>query len=246
MLSIALLVITLIATAAAFVKLPWTYQAESNVVLIPSQTSAIATGGGNPYLAFTESLNQIGDVIRYEVTDMRESQALQAQGYTSAYTITDAANTSAPVLLVTVTGDNKTDVEHTLAGVTQKITTQLATQQSGVRPTSQVRDEVISYTTEPTRLTSKKARPLLIVLVIGLLLTYAIPLIVDAIQANRRGDKDNRVREIPQNSSANPPAEKQNWAQTGIGSSSEASEFGWFPNGTSDVQRDEHTVRRKY
>lgn len=184
-LTTTLLILSLIAAAAAFVKVPWTYKSTADVMFLPSRNLA-KTYGGNPYLAFNSTINETADIIRYEATDTRAAQALTDAGYTQAYTITDALDTSAPVLLVTVTGSSAGAVEYTLTGVVHEVSTLLASQQSSFSPANQIRDTVIASNPQANRLTSKKARPLFVVLAIGLVFTVAIPVLVDAAVERRR------------------------------------------------------------
>jgi hypothetical protein len=247
-LSIGLLVFTLLIVAAAFVKLPWTYQAESDVVLIPSQVAGVKNGFGNPYLAYDGSLNEVGDVIGYEVTDMEEKQNLKSQGDSSGYTITDAANTSAPILVVQVAGNNATNVLNTLRAVTDQINTKLAAMQSQLGSSNRIQDQTISYTNNATRMTSKKFRPLLMVVVVALMLSGLIVLAVDAMQAGRRRDK----RAEPSRSSAPESAAQQEHPspvmQESHGSTRDGSlwggnDFERMPNGTGATRAGEYTAR---
>ena len=183
-----LLVLTFAATAGALFKLPWTYQAQSNVVFLASSNIS-KPYGGNPYMAFNSTLNQTADVVRYEVSDLRTAMALAARGYTSSYTIIDAVDTSGPILLITATGSNKASVEHTLNGVTQQIDIDLRQQQAGISSVNTIHDMVITFSPEAHRLTSKKSRPLSVVFGIGIALTIGIPMLVDAIMLRRRRDK---------------------------------------------------------
>ena len=185
-LTTALLILTLIATAAALVKLPWTYESTGDVVFLPSKNLAKAYGD-NPYLAFSSTIREMADVIRYEATDMDAAQSLVTAGYAQPYTITDAVDTSAPILLITVTGSNAGAFEHTLTGVVNEISALLASRQSSIMPVNQIHDNVIASTPQAIRVTSKKARPLLVVLAVGLLFTVAIPVLVDAITERGRG-----------------------------------------------------------
>jgi hypothetical protein len=180
-----LFVFTLAATAAALVKLPWTYSAQSSVVFLASDLAS-KPYGGNPYLAFGSTLNQTADVIRYEVSDQRTALALAAGGYPDSYTVVDAVDTAGPILQVTVTGSNPATVEHTLSGVTQQIASLLGQQQSGINRFDQIREQVLTFAVEPSRLTSKKSRPLSVVFGIGIVFTIAIPLIVDAALLRRK------------------------------------------------------------
>jgi hypothetical protein len=183
-LTTALLILTLIATAAALVKLPWSYHATAGVMLLPSNNLA-RSYGGNPFLAFNPTINETADVLRYEATDMRTAQVLATAGYTQGYTITDAIGTSAPILLIAVTGSNAGAVEHTLTGVVNKISTLLASQQSSFSPFNKIHDMVITSDPEASRVTSKKARPLVLVFAAGLLFTVAVPVLVDAAEGRR-------------------------------------------------------------
>jgi len=190
-LTTAFLILTLIATAAALIKLPWSYNATADVMLLPSHNLAKAYGG-NPFLAFNPTINETADVIRYEATDLRTAQALAAAGYTQGYIIKDAIDTSAPILLITVTGSNAGAVQVTLTGVVKEISTLLARQQSNYSPANRIRDIVIASNPQPSRVTSKKARPLLVVFAVGLLFTVAIPVLVDAVAERRRSGASSR------------------------------------------------------
>jgi hypothetical protein len=192
-LTCALLVLTLVGAAGALVKLPWTYQSTGNVVFLVSKNSA-KTFGGNPYLGFNAALNQTADVVRYEVMDVNTANHLASQGYSSSYLITDAIDTAGPVLLVTVTGHDKTGVEHTLYGVLNEISVKLSSVQLGLAPDNKIRDLVLSTTPQAKKLVSKKARPLLEVVGLGFIFTVAIPLVVDAVRTRRSGRKSARRR----------------------------------------------------
>ena len=181
----ALLILTLIATATAVIKLPWSYSATADVMLLPSHNLA-KTYGGNPFLAFNSTINETADVIRYEATDLHTAQVLAAAGYTQGYTIKDAIDTSAPILMITVTGSSTGAVEHTLTGVVNEISTLLASQQSSFSLVDHIHAMEIASDPQASRVMSKKARPVLVVFAVGLLLTAAIPALVDAVAERRR------------------------------------------------------------
>jgi len=183
-----LLLLTLAASAAAVVKLPWTYQSQAMTVLLASKNAA-KSAGNNPYLAFDQSLTLTADVVRREVMDPRTALALHAQGYPALYQVAAASDTSGPVLLITVTGGNKTVVEHTLYGVTAEVDAKLATLQAGIAPHDQIRSLLVSLTPQATLSAGKKARPLVVVFGLGLALTFAIPQVVDAQVTRRRTRK---------------------------------------------------------
>ena len=104
------------------------------------------------------------------------------------YTVTDAPDTTGPVLLVTVTGSARAPVESTLVAVTNDLHNQLSHLQSGITPANQIRIETLSVAAVPSLSLSKLARPLAVVVIFGLLFTFAVPLIVDS-RSNRRKAK---------------------------------------------------------
>ncbi|SRR6266566_75446 len=191
-----LLLLTLAATAAAVVKLPWTYQSQAMTVLLASKNAA-KSAGNNPYLAFDQSLTLTADVVRREVMDPRTALALKTRGYPALYQVAAASDTSGPVLLITVTGGNKTVVEHTLYGVTAEVDAKLASLQAGIAPQNQIRSLLVSLTPKATLSAGKKARPLVVVLALGLAFTFAIPQIVDAQATRRRTRKRRRAGGLP-------------------------------------------------
>ena len=180
-----LLLLTLAGAVGTVVKLPWTYQSQGMTALL-SSPSASKLSGGNPYLAFNESLSYTADLVRREVMDPRTALALSARGYTGTYLVIDAVDTSGPVLVTTVTGSNKNTVENTLHGVMAELNTKLVDLQAGISSYNQITSVVVSMAPNATRSTSKKARPLVVVLAVGLMFTFAIPQIVDARAIRRR------------------------------------------------------------
>jgi len=187
-----LLLLTVAAALAAWVKIPGPYQAESMIVLYPSQ-QASKLNGDNPLMSFGGSLNVAGDIVLREVSAPSYAAQLAAHGYTSSFTIADDPNTTGPILDVTVTGSNQSQVEQTLTGVTAAVKNQLAAIQQNYKPANRITSQVVS--TQPTAklLVSKKARTIVIVLGLGLILTFVIPQVVDAEIAKRRGARGQRV-----------------------------------------------------
>ena len=125
LLTSALLLAALGATLVAGLKLPRTYQAQSFVSLLASRQSS-QQSGGNPYLAFSGSLNATADALVYELMDPRTVQLLAGEGYASSYTVTYDQSSPAPIIQVTVTGSNISEVERTLDGINNETSTLLA------------------------------------------------------------------------------------------------------------------------
>jgi len=187
-LTCAMLVVVFVALVGAGLKLPRTYQAQSAVVLLASKNST-KTSGDNPYLSFFPSLTLTADVLRRVEMGSSASNALAAEGHTAKYTVTDAPDTSGPVLLVAVTGSTRATVEGTLVAVTNDLSNQLSQLQNGVTPPNRIRLETLSVTAVPSLSLSKMARPLAVVVIFGLLFTLAVPLIVDSRSNRRRAKK---------------------------------------------------------
>jgi hypothetical protein len=181
-----LLLLTLAGTAAAAVKLPWAYQAVGTTVLLNSK-NASAASLGNPLLAFEASLSSAAEVLSLALMSPHTAQALHARGYYAAYSVAISSVTGGPILQVTVTGSNKTSVENTLHGVMNEVGTQLLDLQPGVAQRNLIRALPLSQAAEPSRSTSKKAKPIVAVLGLGLVLTFAIPQIFDGLASRGQG-----------------------------------------------------------
>ena len=190
-LTLVLLLLTLFAVYQANKKFSGPYQAESVIVLLPSQKAA-EPNGRNPYLSFDSSINVAGDIVLRQVMDPHMVANLAAKGYSSSYEIVDDPNTAAPMLDVTVTGGDKAQVESTLVAVTRTFQSRLDSLQQSLKPINRVTSMVIFKDPVAKLELSKKARVLVVFLVIGLVLTCAIPLMVDAEITRRRGRRGSR------------------------------------------------------
>jgi hypothetical protein len=227
----SLLVLTLVATAYGLVKLPTSYQSISSVVFLAPKNMA-KVYGGNPYLAFSATLNETADVVRYETNDSRTVALLASRGYAASYLVTDATDTAGPVLIVTVTGKNKAMVEHTLSGVTSEISAKLDVLQTNITPGNRIHSLLITFD-QPTSLTSKKARPLSVVAGGGIALTISMTLIVDAIAVRRR-----RTGKVPPSrDEAMPPKRSARISERSAREASPAKADRWAPMpGADDIR----------
>jgi len=194
-LTTSLLLLTLLGTAVIWVKKPGPYQAESMVVLIPSHQSSLLNGN-NPYLSFGGSENIAGDIVLRQMMAPQAVTALAAQGYGESYEIVDDPATTGPILDITVTGSNQSAVESTLQGVTAATQAKLTALQAYLKPTDRITSMVASRDPSAHLLVSKKARLVVLVLGLGLILTYAIPQVVDA-EINRRRSRRGGRRATP-------------------------------------------------
>ena len=182
-----LVLLTLVAAVGAWVKTSGPYQSQSQVVFLASQ-QASKLNGNNPYLSFQDSLNMTGDIVRQGVMDPRVVAALAAKGFKDSYLVQDDPLSAGPVLDIIATGPTKAGVMATQAAVTADVQSQLQQLQSDVLPKNQITSQVISSSLQPTLLITKKARPVVAVLILGVLLILVIPQLVEAVQ-NRFGSR---------------------------------------------------------
>jgi hypothetical protein len=207
------LLLLTVATSAALAARPGPYQAESQVVLLPSAQSS-KPAGGNPYLSFNDSETLTADLLRRQLTAPPLVQSLGNDGYGESYQVVDDPLTAGPVLDITVTGGSKASVEHTLAGVTNEAGTQLRLMQGRVAPIDQMTVKTVSYAPDPSLLVTRKARTPVVALAIGLLLSVAVPLTVDAAIAERREVGPSvRSRPSPARRAATTIAAAASWAR---------------------------------
>jgi len=188
-----LVLLTLVAAVGAWVKTSGPYQSESQVVFLASQ-QASKLNGNNPYLSFQDSLNMTGDIVARGVMDARVVAALAAKGYTDKYIVQDDPLAVGPVLDVIATGPTKAGVMATQAAVTADVQSQLLQLQSDILPKNQITSQVISSSLQPTLLVTKKARPVVAVLIVGILLILAIPMAVEAVQSGYRNRRKKSQR----------------------------------------------------
>lgn len=185
----ALLLLASMAGAAYLAAKPGPYQSVSMVTLLPSR-QASRPFGFNPYLSLNASLTLTSDLVRREVSDPREALALAKLGYSAPYVVADDPQTAGPVLDITVTGPDKAMVEHTLQGVTAEVQAKLSSMQAGVKPVDQIRSQVVSVQPKATLLVTKKLRIPIALFAVGLVITAAIPQLVETFWTARRARRE--------------------------------------------------------
>lgn len=205
-----LVLLALTGTGIGVLKMPRTYQAASTVVLLASRNSSKSTGGGNPYLSFSDSLSTTAGVVESEIMDPQTATNLKAQGYPCSYQVASQSTVSnttllpAPFLLVTVTGHSKTLVEHTLYGVTNQISVVLRGLQLGVSHNNRISLFTASFDPQATLSITSTARPLVIVFAMLVLLALGVPLVVDAWSVRRGAASRSANRTYPSVSTDEP------------------------------------------
>ncbi|MET9018393.1 hypothetical protein ABZV93_00270 [Actinopolymorpha sp. NPDC004070] len=186
MLTVPLLLLTIAGVAAGYVVLPWSYEAQSSVVLLASQFQS-KQAGGNPYLLFDSSLAVTAEVVGREVMAPGVAEQLKARKLTSEYEVARPLDSTGPVLSIVVTGSDRANVRATQAAVNELVVQRLAQIQSeqGVDSHARIRITDVS-TAPPTRQARGKLRTLAMALFAGLVTTIVTPLSVEAMAARRR------------------------------------------------------------
>lgn len=202
-----LLVLLAVGAAAALATKPGPYVAQSQVVLLPSQHVS-EPAGGNPYLSFGDSDTLTADLVRREVTAPNTAERLAAEGYTGSYTVVDDPSVVGPVLDVSVTGNSKAAVEHTIQGVTTAIGTTLAGMQTGLASADQITSRVVFIDPNAKLSLGKKARTVVVVLGIGVIFAIALPQAVDAAISRRRWRSLDAIQSPPSPTSRPSPASR--------------------------------------
>jgi len=180
-----LVLLTLVGAMQAWVKIQGPYQSESSVVFLASD-QASAPDGHNPYMAFDATLATTADIVRRQVLDPRVVAALAAHGFKDTYDIENDPLGIGPVLDITATGHTKAGVMATQVAVTAEVQDELQQLQTDLLPKNQITSMVVTSSDKPTLLVSKKARPVVAVLVVGFILILAVPQMVDAVQNRGR------------------------------------------------------------
>ena len=191
-----LVLLTLIAAFETWVTIPGPYQSQSQVVFLASQQVS-KPSGDNPYLAFGDTLITTADVVRREVMDPRIVAALAARGFTDTYLVENDPLGVGPMLDITATGPTKAGVMATQAAVTDEVQSQLQELQTDLLPKNQITSMVVTSSPKATLMVSKKARPLVAVLVVGFILVLAIPQMVDAAQNRARSRRKKKGGQRP-------------------------------------------------
>jgi capsular polysaccharide biosynthesis protein len=180
-----LVLLTLVAAMGAWTKISGPYQSSSQVVFLASEQTS-KPNGNNPYLSFDDTLSTTADIVRRQVLDPRIVAALAARGFTDSYDIEDDPLGIGPVLDITATGPTKAGAMATQAAVTAEVQNQLQELQTDLLAKDQITSMVVTSTPKATLMVSKKARPVVAVLVVGFILILAIPQVVDAVQNRSR------------------------------------------------------------
>jgi hypothetical protein len=100
-LSVPALFLAIGVAAAAFLLAPAAYQAQADVLFLPSTKSPDSDTPINPYMGLGPTLGSTADVITRVMTTPQAAKQVAEQGGTASYLVAPDLSTSAPVLVVT-------------------------------------------------------------------------------------------------------------------------------------------------
>lgn len=185
--TLALLVVTIAATAGALMAIPWQYESKATVVFLSSRKGSQPVGG-NPWLAFDASLTITAEVISRGMSDERTLKKLKDEGKTAEFLVGLAQDSRGPLLDITATGPDPAVAQatmETLATLSQERLTEMQ-QKSSILPDATIRAELVTSSDKAELTPEKKIRLLVIIFAGGMLLTIGVPLFLESLAQKRR------------------------------------------------------------
>lgn len=196
---VPLLLLTIALTVGVDRSIPTTYQANSEVSLLASQSATTGTstlpGTGNPFMNYGSSLNDTADFLVRRLSSNDAANDLKNQGVTESFAVALAAAAQGPFITLTVTGASPEHVLSSMNTLTNYTVQQLAKlqQQAGVKPADMIRMMVIVPPGPPSPQTKSKTQDVLGIAIGGLVITFLATFVVESILASRR----RRRRRVP-------------------------------------------------
>ena len=191
--SVPVLLLTIVASVGAYLKLPPTYQTNAELTLIASKTLSSYPGNGdNPYLSLGTLVPMTGILIS-ELSSHQAEQDLAQLGVVDSLSVAVPAYDPGPFLTLTLSGKDSTRLLQSMPTVIKFAKQQLyAMQQAPVTSTSvpansQIKAVVISSPSTPSPVTKKKREVVVGVAIGGIIALLLLSFGVEAI-ARRRGN----------------------------------------------------------
>ena len=112
--SVTVLVLTVVATAVAYVGWPTKYQSTAELSLIGSSAMAAQPlGGNNPYVVVGD-LDPLANILASDLSSDQAGQQLQALGMTNGFTATVPTFAAGPFVSLTVTGRDSSSIRDSM------------------------------------------------------------------------------------------------------------------------------------
>jgi hypothetical protein len=202
------LLLTGALAAAIIVVLPMKYQSQSTVELLNSQKATVAFDG-NPFLSTQTSLTGMADSLGRNLNSDAAKADLRARGVTDGYNAMIADNAQAPLMWLTVTGAEPSQVlaeDKTLTAYAAERLEQFQTQQS-VPQNAMIRMVTIVSPQTPVAQTKTRIEYTVLAGLVGLALSLVATFFVEARRRPRpeEGDDDDADAGQPAPASAAEP-----------------------------------------
>jgi uncharacterized protein involved in exopolysaccharide biosynthesis len=189
------LILTALATAAAYMAVPTQYQSQVQMTLLNAPKVTSEQGNfGNPYLAFDTALLADADLLARNLSSNSAAQQLQSLGMTEDYTAALADNALGPFLQLTVTGPGRPDVQRSMQTLIRFSQQRwLSLQQASSAPQgSIIQMTLIAAPSVPTPVNKRKFEAVAGVAIAGIVLTILLAVLVDSIIRRRRSERGMR------------------------------------------------------
>ncbi|MFZ3474666.1 O-antigen ligase family protein [Streptomyces sp. 2.9] len=170
-------------------SVPVSYQSQSSVALLDSSAVAeLAPTFGNPISNAGGSLVVTADVLIRTLSGADAARDLQGLGVTDPYTVGFAANTSGPMLTLTVTGNDRAKVLKETSTLTAFAGEQLNALQSAakVQPAYFVQTAPVVLPQTPKPQLKSRYQQVLAVLIAGLVAGFTLSFVTESLLASRR------------------------------------------------------------
>lgn len=184
-----LTVLSLLAGLHLYRSVPVAYQSQSSVALLDSTAVAeLAPAFGNPISNAGGSLVVTADVLIRTLSGTDAARDLQGLGVTDPYTVGFAANTSGPMLTLTVTGFDRSKVLEETSTLTAFAGEQLNALQAAaeVQPAYFVQTAPVVLPQTPVPQLKSRYQQVLGVVILGTTAGFALSFVAESLPAARR------------------------------------------------------------
>ncbi|MFF9051939.1 O-antigen ligase family protein [Streptomyces erythrochromogenes] len=183
------LVLSLLAALHLYRSVPVAYQSQSSVALLDSSAaSKLPPSFGNPISNAGGALVVTADVLIRTLSGADSARELHSLGVTDPYTVGFAANTSGPLLTLTVTGTDREKVLEETNILTGFAGEQLNALQAAakVQPAYMVQTAPVVLPQTPVPQLKSRYQQVLGVLIVGVGSGFTLSFVADALLAARR------------------------------------------------------------
>ncbi|MFD3937574.1 O-antigen ligase family protein [Streptomyces sp. NPDC058611] len=186
---VPLTVLSLLAGLHLYRSVPVAYQSQSSVALLDSTAVAeLAPAFGNPISNAGGSLVVTADVLIRTLSGTDAARDLQGLGVTDPYTVGFAANTSGPMLTLTVTGFDRSKVLEETSTLTAFAGEQLNALQAAakVQPAYFVQTAPVVLPQTPVPQLKSRYQQVLGVVILGTTAGFALSFVAESLLTARR------------------------------------------------------------